>query len=143
MSEAAEPQSQPKPRRGRPPGRKRKDPIDAPVDGDYQIDSILNKEAGKRYALLDKDDFLMKFKHRGYRKVERTAEGARPVLIDDEDIGSGYQVRGLTLYECDEDRALAYDEKRRSISEGRMAAINAAAERTGGYMTRTHQTMGK
>ncbi len=113
------------------------------MDGDYQIDSILNKEAGKRYALLDKDDFLMKFKHRGYRKVERTAEGARPVLIDDEDIGSGYQVRGLTLYECDEDRALAYDEKRRSISEGRMAAINAAAERTGGYMTRTHQTMGK
>jgi hypothetical protein len=129
-------------RRGRPKGSKTKrhDPPAAPINGDYEKDVVLNKDPGKRYAWLTTsgvDSDASRFRHRGYVKTENTANGPRPAWDNDADVGSGFTVGGLTLFEVDEDHAAKLDERTRAPSERRMQAIKAAAEANGGYMTRT------
>lgn len=127
-----------KKRPGRP--KKRKDPDDAPIDGDYRQDLILDKEAGKRYALLDEKEDAAKFTHRGYRRVEPRDGAPRPVWQDPLQSGSHYSVKGLVLYEADEETVKKYDKQALSVNDQRMAAIKAAAERTGGHLTQTIET---
>src|SRR5678816_3208622 len=126
----------PKKRRGRPPGKKaaRKDPDDAPVNGDYERDVVFNKEEGKRYAWLSnngQDADVPRFQHKGYVKTERREGGPRPAW----DIGSpeesGFSVGGLTLYECDEEVAERYDQSSRKRSDRRLADIKAVARANG------------
>jgi hypothetical protein len=128
----------PKKRRGRPPGtaKKRHDPEAAPVNGDYSQDVILNKEAGKRYAWLSNDD-VPRFRHRGYVKSERTPNGPRPAWDMGTDTDPDFTVGGLTAYEVQEETIERFDARDRAPSEMRMKSIQAAAEATGGYMTRT------
>lgn len=128
-------------RRGRPKGSKTKrhDPVDAPINGDYEKDVVLNKEPGKRYAWLTTsgiDSDASRFRHRGYVKTEAREGGPRPAWDNDADVGSGFTVGGLTLFEVGEDHAAKLDAHNRAPSERRMKAIQAAAEATGGYMTR-------
>lgn len=66
-----------------PRGRRRKDPGEAPVDGDYALDRVEGKEKGYEYALVHRDD-LPKMKARGYVDVERGVDSAKPLF----DIGS-------------------------------------------------------
>lgn len=132
----------PKKRVGRPKGSKTKrhDPVDAPINGDYEKDVVLNKQAGKRYAWLTTsgiDSDASRFRHRGYARTEATEDGPRPAWDNDSDVGSGFTVGGLTLFEVGEDHAARLDAHTRAPSERRMKAIKAAAEATGGYMTRT------
>lgn len=129
-------------RRGRPKGSKTKrhDPADAPINGDYEKDVVLNKDPSKRYAWLTTegiDSDVSRFRHRGYVKTEKTEGGPRPAWDQESDTGSGFTVGGLTLYEVSEEHIAKHDERQRAPSERRMKAIKAAAEQTGGYMTRT------
>ena len=136
---------QPKKRVGRPKGSKsakakRHDPEPAPINGDYEKDVVLNKEKGKRYAWLTTsgvDSDASRFRHRGYVKTEQREGGPTPAWDNDSDVGSGFTVGGLTLFEVDEERIARHDAQTRAPSERRMKAIQAAAEQTGGYMTRT------
>lgn len=125
---------------GRP--RKRKDPDDAPVDGHYKRDKLLNPETGMRYALLDEKEDGAEFRHRGYRRVERTADEStvRPLWDTGDPTDSHYSVKGLVLYACEEERAKKWEQPALDESNGRMAAIKAAAERTGGHMNQTIET---
>lgn len=124
--------------RGRPKGsgKKRHDPEAAPVNGDYSQDVILNKEAGKRYAWLSNDD-VPRFRHRGYVKSERRPDGPVPAWDMGKPGDDGFTVGGLTAYEVAEETIERFDARDRAPSEMRMKAIQAAAEATGGYMTRT------
>lgn len=131
----------PKRKGGRPKGSKNKrhDPADAPINGDYEKDVVLNKEPGKRYAWLTTsgiDSDASRFRHRGYVKTENREGGPKPAWDNDADVGSGFTVGGLTLFEVGEDHASRLDAHNRAPSERRMKAIQAAAEATGGYMTR-------
>ena len=130
-------------KKGRPKGsgKKRHDPDDAPVNGDYQMDVVFNKEEGKRYAWLkesnDHDDDSAKFKHRGYTRTERREGGPKPAW----DVGSTqescYRVGGLTLYECPEELAAKHDRVALRRQEQRVGAIRATAEANGGNLTVT------
>ena len=129
----------PKKRRGRPPGKKRHDPEPAPVTGDYSKDVVFNREAGKRYAWLTPtgiDADVPNFKHRGYRKTERTPDGPRPAWDMGSETDVGFSVGGLELYEADEETIARFENHQRAPSERRMQGIHAAAQATGGYMTR-------
>jgi hypothetical protein len=128
-------------KRGRPKGsgKKRHDPEPAPVNGDYSKDVVLGKEAGKRYAWLTPngiDADVPNFKHRGYRKTERTPDGPRPAWDMGAENDSGFAVGGLELYEADEETVARYEAHQRTPSERRMQSIHDTAAATGGYMTR-------
>ena len=134
MSDEIAPETKRKP--GRP--RKRKDPDDAPIDGHYKRDLLLNKEPGKRYAILDEKEDAAEFRSRGYRRVERQAEGGvRPLWDTGDPSDSHYSVKGLVVYEADEEKLKKWDQAALDQSNGRMAAINAAAKRTGADMGMT------
>lgn len=79
------------------------DPDDAPIDGDYQMDQVINKDPAKTYALVCAED-MPRMKGRGYVQTERTEGGARPLF---EGGGEGaYSVNGqLTLMEIPKARA--------------------------------------
>lgn len=126
----------------RKPGRpkKRKDPADGPVDGDFRQDMILDKEPGKRYALLDEKEDAAKFTFRGYRRVEPREGSPRPVWQDPLAGNSHYSVKGLVLYEANDEHVARYDKQALQQSDERMANIKRAAEATGGYMTQTTET---
>lgn len=125
-------------RRGRPKGtgKKRHDPEAAPVNGDYSQDVVLNMPAGRRPAWLSNDD-VPRFRHRGYTKTERVEGGPMPAWDMGKPGDDGFTVGGLTLYDVAEETIQRYDARDRAPSEMRMKAIQAAAEATGGYMTRT------
>jgi len=124
-------------RRGRPKGtaKKRHDPEAAPVNGDYQQDVVFDMPAGRRPAWLSPDD-VPRFRHRGYTKTARVPGGPRPAWDMGQDGDDGFTVGGLTLYDCDEERAKRYDDHQRGPSERRMQGIHETALATGGYMTR-------
>lgn len=53
-------------KRGRPQA-KRPDPVgDAPIDGDYSLDTIVNKQAGRDYALMSDRDRARR-QHQGWQ----------------------------------------------------------------------------
>lgn len=80
------------------------DPDDAPIDGDYQMDQVINKDPSKTYALVCAED-MPRMKGRGYVPTERTEGGARPVF--GEIGGDGHHVVNgqLTLMEIPKARA--------------------------------------
>lgn len=95
------------------PRRKRKDPDDAPIDGDYTMDVVLNKDPNKAYALVHQDD-MPKMVGRGYRRTLRADDSARPAY--DATTEGDFIVGGqLVLMENDKDRADAI--QRRSERE--------------------------
>ena len=54
--------------------RKRNDPDDAPIDGDYTRDVVLNKDPDKDYAFVSVED-LPVMRGRGYVRTERSEDG--------------------------------------------------------------------
>lgn len=56
-----------------PRGRKRKDADEAPIDADYRLDVVRNKEKGFRYAWVSDDDMPL-MRARGYSRVERSTD---------------------------------------------------------------------
>ena len=106
--------------------RRRHDPDDAPVDGDYRNDRVLNKRPGYRYYLLDEDDAVIKYAQ-GATKVERSKDGPRPMFARGSDADSGYTVRGLTLFEMPEKLAQRMDARATSEAQQRMAIVRQEA----------------
>lgn len=83
-------------RRGRPP-KKRHDPADAPVDGNYGCDVVFNKEPGFQYALVSEDD-MPTMLGRGAVVCQRGSDTARPFYDVRKDSGEAdFKVKGLTL----------------------------------------------
>ena len=117
-------------RRGRP---RRHDPVEAPVDGVYRNDHVLNKEKGKRYYLLNDEDAAVK-RSIGARKVERREGAARPFYDFGSETDSGYSVRGLTLYEMPEKLAAQHDRAVAKESEDRMALMRQQVRQSGGEL---------
>lgn len=79
------------------------DPDDAPIDGDYAFDKVLNKDPSKTYALVSAYD-MPRMKGRGYVPTIRAEGGAQPAYDTG---GDGvYAVNGqLTLMEIPKERA--------------------------------------
>ena len=85
--------------------RKRNDIDDAPVDGDYTRDVVLNKDEAKAYAYVLPGDDMAKYLANGAVRVERTEDGsgARPAY--DEGGDGGYTINGqLVLMEMPRER---------------------------------------
>lgn len=55
-------------------GRKRKDPAEAPIDGDYRKDVVLGKDPSKHYAWIHPED-LGTARGRGMVKTDRLEGG--------------------------------------------------------------------
>lgn len=78
------------------------DPDEAPIDGDFQMDQVLNKDPSKTYALVHADD-MPRMKGRGYVPTVREEGGARPLFDGGGD--GNYIVNGqLTLMEIPKER---------------------------------------
>lgn len=117
-----------------PRGRKRKDPADAPVDGDYRRDTVLNKDPGKRYALASVDDIPV-MRGRGFVRTERTEDGSGAIPAYDSGQGDGgYQVGGqLTLMEAPEERAVAVQKRGEREFAQSMQGLRAGLAETKHY----------
>ena len=79
------------------------DPDDAPIDGDFQMDQVIDKDPAKTYALVHADD-MPRMKGRGYVPTVRAEGSARPLFDGG---GEGvYIVNGqLTLMEIPKTRS--------------------------------------
>lgn len=105
-----------------PRGRKRKDPIDAPIDGDYAQDRIVNKQAGWKYLLLSEED-VPRYKAMGATLEERGPDSARPEFASGTEEGSGYKVGNLTLYKIPEELADRFDRRAQQIADQRSQSL--------------------
>ncbi len=113
--------------------RKRKDPDDAPIDGDYTKDVVLNKDPDKAYALVSIDD-LPVMRGRGYVRTERSDDpnATRPAY-DVGDGDGGYQVGGqLMLMEAPKERAEAIQRRSERAFAQQMTGLRDE-------LTATHQ----
>lgn len=125
-------------RRGRPKKvAARKDPADAPIDGHYRRDKLLNTKPGMRYAILDEKEDAAEFRGRGYRRSTREEGGVVPLWDSGDPADSTMYVKNLVVYECEEEKAARWDVAALEQSNGRMAAIHETARRTGTDMGMT------
>lgn len=122
---------QPRKRPGRKPG-KRRDPVPAPVDGDYQLLDIVNKQPGFEYFALS--DFDRRKRGHQY-EVERWAEDCahppwetfRPELR-----GQEVKVNGqLTLMRAPKAQVEARRKRERDGFRAQSAGIREANEGRG------------
>lgn len=121
-----------------PRGRKRKDPSDAPIDGDYSPDQVLNKQKGYTYKWLSADD-IPKFKPIGFVREERGPDSAHPAYDQNESNGDAdYRFGSLTLYKAPDDRANRLDRIAQGMADRRMSTIRSEAKATGGEFTSEH-----
>jgi hypothetical protein len=96
MSDEAVEQPKQQKRRGRPP-KKRHDPADAPVDGNYTDDHVFNKDPAFVYFWASEED-IPKILDRGGAVCKRDEETARPFYDRRKDAGeSDIVVKNLTL----------------------------------------------
>lgn len=115
------------------PRRKRIDPVDAPIDGDYTKDVVFGKDKSKHYAWIHPDD-LPAARARGMVKTERLADGPRGAadVYDEGDI----RVGDLVLMEQPKERYEARQKAEQREFARRMGgeekAIHDHIARTGG-----------
>lgn len=114
------------------PRGKRKDPAEAPIDGDYTDDVVLNKQKGYTYKLLSVDD-IPRFKQMGYVREERGPDAARPAYDAGAETGApDYQVKGLTLYKAPDALAQRADRYAQHRADIRMSEIRDITRASGG-----------
>lgn len=114
--------------------RRRKDPDDAPIDGDYTLDQVLNKEKGMTYRWLSDDD-IPRFKAMGYVREERSGESARPAFDSGNEGDAGYHVGQLTLFKAPDAVARQWEQRALADAEDRMTTIRRNAKKSGGGFT--------
>jgi hypothetical protein len=112
--------------------RKRKDPDEAPIDGDRAFDRVINKKKGYTYKWLSDDD-IPRFKAMGYTREERGDDAARPVFDMGGEGDAGYRVGSLTLYAAPDALAQRFDGYAQSEADKRMSTVRREAKRSGGY----------
>jgi hypothetical protein len=145
MSDEAVEQPKQQKRRGRPP-KKRYDPADAPVDGNYTDDYVFNKDPGFVYFWASDDD-IDRILNRGGEICKRESEQARPFYDRRKDAGEAdIVVKNLTLMKIrreiqDKHEAFGLTEAKRrlgalrregtrQLGNGNLATIS---EHDGGY----------
>jgi hypothetical protein len=111
--------------------RKRKDPDAAPIDGDYTLDQVLNKDPAFAYALVDPDD-MAKYRSYGYVAEMRGPDAAVPAWDGGDATDAGYKVRNLTLMKIPLAKRARIDAVGQRQAEGRMAALKREVENLGG-----------
>lgn len=114
------------------PRGKRKDPAEAPIDGDYTDDVVLNKQKGFTYKLLSSED-IPRFKQQGFTREDRGPDAAHPVYDAGAETGTAdYQVKGLTLYKAPDAIAHRADRFAQHRADIRMSEIRDIARASGG-----------
>ncbi len=113
------------------PRRKRIDPdAAAPVDGDYRIDVVRNKDPGRAYVLLADDD-IPAFRHWGYTPELRRADGPVCALDMSQTEGEQLTAKGLKLYSAPKE-----------IEARRQAGPQRQADEVAAQIRRTHKQLG-
>ena len=111
--------------------RKRKDFGEAPVDGDYSRDQVVNKRPGCRYVwALDED--IPEYRARGFKRVERAADAPTPRFDEfAEDGGPDYRVgkNRLVLMEADEERVASREKRERAVFNAQLAQLQKRTRR--------------
>lgn len=121
-----------------PRGRRRKDPGEAPVDGDFAQDVVLNKQKGFTYKWLSAED-IPRFKANGYTREERGPDSARPAWDNHSEDGSAdFKVGSLTLYKAPDAIAQRLDNIAQRKADQQMSTIRAEARASGGDFTSEH-----
>jgi hypothetical protein len=113
------------------PRRKRHDPSDAPIDGDYALDQVVNKQKGLTYKLLSDED-IPRFKAMGFSRVERSPDSARPLFDLGSESDPGYKVGSLTLYAAPDEIAERQNKRAEAMNEARIKQIRGQARKSGG-----------
>lgn len=114
--------------------RRRKDPDEAPIDGDKRLDRLVNKQKGMSYKLLSADD-IPYFKSMGFVREERGPDAARPVFDAGSDDDPGYHVGSLTLYKAPDELARRVDGWAQKENDDRMSATRRDVKSAGGRYT--------
>lgn len=112
--------------------RRRKDPDDAPIDGDKAFDRVINKQKGFTYAYLSADD-IPRYKAMGYTREERGPDSARPVFDYGADGDAGYTVGQLTLFKAPDEVAKRMERWAQGEADKRMSTVRREAKHSGGY----------
>lgn len=140
-------QVEPKKKPGRKP-KKRHDPaLDAPIDGDYALDHIINKQPGWDYALMSERD-RQRRQHQGWQP-ELWAEGCARQLYDYAKHVDGEEIKvngQLTLMKIPSERRARLraaerkwhtDAKAQLRQTAEQSAANVAGLNTRGYHKQT------
>lgn len=115
--------------------RRRKDPGESPIDGDYTKDVVLNKQKGWTYKLLSADD-IPDFRMYGFVREERSPDAAHPAYDIGADTGlPDYQVGKLTLYKAPDAIASRLERQSQARADIRMSDIRDIAQASGGHFT--------
>ena len=113
-----------------PRGRKRKDPAEAPIDGDYHFDHVENKQPGWTYKLLHRDD-IPALRMKGYVREDRGPDAAHPTFDMGSDSDADYTVGNLTLWKAPDEVAARVDGVAQRRADIRMATIRSDAKKQG------------
>jgi hypothetical protein len=105
------------------PRRKRIDPVDAPIDGDYRLDHVDGKDPSKHYAYIHPDD-LGTARSRGMVKTERVEGG--PSSPGDIHTEGDIRVGDLVLMEMPKERHDAIQRRSERAHAERQAGNDAA-----------------
>lgn len=123
--------------------RKRKDPVDQNILSDPQYDQVLNADKTKKYWFVSDEDIPTAL-GRGYRRVERTANGPKPAKWYDgqADSGAGYRVNNqLTLMDIDKERGDAIqahaEERHNRVMRATRQKINDPSQDDTRYLSYT------
>lgn len=118
-----------------PRGRKRKDPGEAPIDGDFALDVVLNKQKGYTYKWLSSED-IPRFKANGYTREDRGPDSARPAFdVGAENGAPDFKVGSLTLYKAPDGLAQRLDNIAQKRADLNISTIRALAKKSGGEFT--------
>jgi hypothetical protein len=81
MSDEHDESTEAAPKAPRKTRRRRHDPVDVPILGDYTKDQVLNKDPSRAYALVSTDDMAVMV-GRGFTRTKRVEDGsgARPAF---------------------------------------------------------------
>lgn len=115
--------------------RKRKDPDESPIDGDYTHDVVLKKQKGWSYKLLSAED-IPYFRAYGFVREDRGPDAAHPAF----DIGAqtdqaDYTVKGLTLYKAPDAVAQRLERAALAKADRQMSTIRDETRASGGEFT--------
>jgi len=114
-----------------PRGKKRQDPADAPIDGDYSLDQVVNKDPAFKYAMLHAED-MPKYRSLGYVPEERGPDAAKPRWDSSTETDAGYKVRDLTLMKIPRSLAERIDGQALGVAKRRTETLKREFTQAGG-----------
>ncbi len=111
--------------------RKRKDFAEAPVDGDYSRDQVINKRPGCRYVWASDED-IPELRSRGFSRVERAEGGPAPRFDEFAGTGEAAYLTGknrLVLMEASESRVATREHNERALFNQQLGQLQKQSKR--------------